>query len=77
MELLFQVPAGEKEKVNTGRRAVLGVLVPRAVCFICGPLVHEAQISAAKGVFKCKAFFKWSLSLCLAFFKKKFLFNAI
>ena len=51
------MPAGGKEKVNTGRRAILGVLVPRAVCFICGPLVHEAQISAAKGVLKCKAFF--------------------
>lgn len=74
VELLLQVPAGRKEKVNAGRRAILGVFVPRAVCFICGPLVHEAQVRAAKAVLKCKAFFFNGLSHCVLPLLKK---NAI
>lgn len=65
----------KKGESTQGRRAILGVFVPRAVCFICGPLVHEAQIRAAKGVLKCVLFLN-GLHCVLPLFKKM-LFNAI
>lgn len=36
VELFLRVPAGGKEKVTAGGKAVSGMPVPRAGCLICG-----------------------------------------